>query len=383
MTSHGSTNHAAPIIISSSTTTTVSDHQTLSNSRTDLVHTTCAAIERDILQNLPALCTNNTPRPQTDTASTYTLSTDTMSTTHAFTHIITVGYTPSNRPINAAISFNINLISTSSLASTSFPASTTITFTTTADTSTTCGTIVDNANGAPSSDADASPSIQRAAVRANVTGAVTITPSPYECASVTATFESVAEDDGSEKQRSVIKSAASGIKRLNTLMKTPRNVKAEGQRPPAPAVAEVAVAPDQPQLTTPANAEPAPNKKLALAERTAAAKADREQARAKTNLAAEVPDDSPTNWITPADARTTDTTATGTKAGTTKATTGTVKSTLKHMKTAFKTLLPTKPQNTTTYLPSATVTAILDHLLNLIPALHKKYARYDEVDAAM
>ena len=53
------------------------------------------------------------------------------------------------------------------------------------------------------------------------------------------------------------------------------------------------------------------------------------------------------------------------------------------MKTALKTLRSTKPQNTTTYLPSATVTAILDHLLDLIPALHKKYARYDEVDAAM
>jgi len=310
-----------------------------------------------------------------------------MSTTHAFTHIITVGYTPSNRPIKAAISFNLNLTSTSSTASTSFPASTTITFTTTADTSTISGTIVDNANGTPSSETEALPSTQRAAVRANVTGTVTITPSPYECASVTATLESVAEDDGGGKQTrprtSLSKSAASAMKGVNSLMKTPRNAKAEGERPPAPAVAVVAVAPDQPQLTTPADAESAQNKKLTMAERTAAAKAERERARAKTYLAAEVPDDAPTNWITPADARTTDAAATGTKAGTKKATTGTVKSTLKNMKTAFKTLLLTKPQNTTTHLPTATVTAILDHLLNLIPALHKKYARYDEVDASM
>jgi len=308
------------------------------------------------------------------------LSTDTMSTTHAFTHIITVGYTPSNRPIKAAISFNLNLTSTSSPSSTSFPASTTITFTTTADTSTTSGTTVGNANDTPFSDSDARPSTQRAAVRANVTGTVTITPSPYECASVTATFESVAEDDGVGKQRSVVKSAASGIKRLNTLMKTVRTVKAEGQKPPEPAVAEVAVAPDQPQLTTPTNAEPAP---LTLAGRMAAANKARDSARAKIDLAAEAPDDAPYNWITPADARSTDTAATGTKAGTKKATTRTVKPALGNMKTVLKTLRPTKPQNTTTYLPSATVTAILDHLLDLIPALHKKYARYDEVDAAM
>jgi len=376
MTSHGSTNPATPII--SSSTTTVSDYHTLSNSRTDLVHTTCAAIERDILQNLPALYANNTPGPQTDTTSTDTLSTDTMSTTHAFTHIITVGYTPSNRPIKAAISFNLNLTSTS------FPASTTITFTTTADTSTTSGTTVDNANGTPSSDADARPSAQRAAVRANVTGTVTITPSPYECASVTATFESVAEDDGGGKQTgprtSLSKSAASAMKGVNTLVKTPRTAKAEGQKPPAPAVAEVPLAPDQPQLTTPANAEPAPP---TMAERAAAADTEQNNERAKIDLAAEAPDDAPSNWVAPADARTTDNAATWTKAGTKKATTGTVKSTLKNMKTAFKTLLPTKPQNTTTYLPSATVTAILDHLLDLIPALHKKYARYDEVDAAM
>ena len=178
----------------------------------------------------------------------------------------------------------------------------------------------------------------------------------------------------------MVKSAASGIKRLNTLVKTPRNVKAEGQRPPAPAVAEVAVAQDQPQLTTPTNAEPAP---LTLAERMAAADKERDSARAKIYLAAEAPDDAPTNWITPADASSTDTAATGTKAGTKKATTRTVKSTLKNLKTTLKTLRSTKPQNTAKYLPSATVTAILDHLLNLIPALHKKYARYDEVDAAM
>jgi len=372
MTSHGSTTSAAPIIISSSTTT-FSNHHTLSDSRTDLVHTTCAAIERDIRQNLPALCTNNTV-PQTDTTSTDTLSTDTMSTTHAFTHIITVGYASSNRPIKAAISFNLNLTSTSS------PASTTITFTTTADTTTTSGTTVDNANGTPSSDADALSFTQRAAFRANVTGAVTITPSPYECASVTATFESLAEDDGSEKQRSVVKSAASGIKRLNTLMKTVRTVKAEGQKPAEPAVVEVAVVPDQPQLTTPINAKPAP---LTLAGRMAAANKKRDSARAKIDLAAEAPDDAPSNWISPADARTTDTAATRTKAGTKKATISTVRSTFGNMKTALKTLRPTKPQNTSTHLPSATVTAILDHLLNLIPALHKKYARYDEVDAAM
>ena len=119
-----------------------------------------------------------------------------------------------------------------------------------------------------------------------------------------------------------------------------------------------------------------------MAERMAAATAERERALAKTNLAAEIPDDAPTNWITPTDARSTDTAATGTKAGTKKAT---IRSqvTFGNMKTALKTLRPTKPQNTTTYLPSATVTAILDHLLDLIPALHKKYARYDEVDAAM
>jgi len=163
-------------------------------------------------------------------------------------------------------------------------------------------------------------------------------------------------------------------------MKTVRTVKAEGQKPPEPAVAEVAVAPDQPQLTTPTNAEPAP---LTLAGRMAAANKARDSARAKIDLAAEAPDDAPYNWITPADARSTDTAATGTKAGTKKATTRTVKPALGNMKTVLKTLRPTKPQNTTTYLPSATVTAILDHLLDLIPALHKKYARYDEVDAAM
>jgi len=307
-----------------------------------------------------------------------------MSITHAFTHIITVGYTPSNRPIKTAISFNINLTSTSSPASTSFPASTTITFTTTAETSTASGTTVDNANGTPSSDADAPSSSHRAAVRANVTGTVTITPSPYECASVTATFESVVEDDGGGKQTgprtSLSKSAASAMKGVNTLLKTPRTVKAEGQKPPEPAVAEVAVAPDQPQLTTPTNNEPAPP---TMAERAAAAYREQNNDPAKIDFAAEVPDEGPTIWNTPADPRSTDTAATGTKEGTKKATTGTVKSTLNNVKTAFKTLLPTKPQNTTTYLPSATVTAILDHLLNLIPALLKKYARYDEVDAAM
>jgi len=357
---------------------------------TDLVHTTCTTIERDILQNLPALCTNNTPVPQTDTMSTDTLSTDTLSTdtlstdimftTHAFTHIITVGYTSSNRPIKAVISFNLNLTSTSS------PASTTITFTTPFDASpiNVTSAIVGNMNGAPSSDADAPSSTQRAAVRANVTGAVTITPCPYECASVTATFESVAEDDGGRKQTgprtSLSKSAASAMKGMNTRRKTPRNAKAEGQRSPAPAVAEVPLAPDQPQLTTPANDECAP---LTFAERVVAADKTQNNDHAKICLAAEVPDDAPSNWIAPADACSTDTAATGTKAGTKKATTGTVKSTIKRMKIAFKTLRPTKPQNTTTYLPSATVTAILDHLLDLIPALHKKYARYDEVDSAM
>jgi len=181
----------------------------------------------------------------------------------------------------------------------------------------------------------------------------------------------------------VVKSAASAMKGVKTLLKTARSVKAEGQKLPAPAVAEVAVAPDQPQLTTPINAESAPNKKLTMAERVAAADTEQNNERAKVDLHAEAPDDAPSNWITPADARSADTAATGMKAGTKKATTGTVKSTLKNMKTTFKTLLPTKPQNATTYLPSATVTAILDHLLNLIPALHKKYARYDEVDAAM
>jgi len=170
------------------------------------------------------------------------------------------------------------------------------------------------------------------------------------------------------------------MKGVKILLKTARTVKAEGQKPPAPAVSEVAVAPNLPQLTTPTNDEPAP---LTLAGRMAAADKKQNNDRAKICLAGEVPDDVPYNWIAPADASSTDTAATGTKAGTKKATTGTVKSTLTNMKTAFKTLRPTKPQNTTTYLPSATVTAILDHLLNLIPALHKKYARYDEVDAAM
>jgi len=178
----------------------------------------------------------------------------------------------------------------------------------------------------------------------------------------------------------VIKSAVSGIKKVTTLLKTPRNVKAEGQKPPEPAVAEVAVAPDQPQLTTPANVEPAPP---IMAERAAAADKEQNNERAKVDLAAEAPDDAPSNRITPADARTTDTAATGTKAGTKKATTRTVRSTFGNMKTVLEVLRPTKPRNTTTYLPSATVTTILDHLLNLIPALHKKYARYDEVDAAM
>jgi len=359
----------------------VRDQHTLSKSQTDLVHTTCAAIERDIKQNLPALCTKNTPGGtpghQTDTASTDTLSTDTMAATHAFTHLITVGYTSSNRPINAAISFNLNLTSTSS------PASTTVTFTTPFDTGPTSGTTVDNATSAPSSDSDAPASTRRAAVRANVTGAVTITPSPYECASVTGTFESVAEDDRGGKLMSLVKSATNEMKGVMTLLKTARTVKADGQKPPAPAVAEVTVAPDQPQLTTPANAEPAPNKKLTMAERMAAAKQDNKNV--KGDYSAQVPDDAPSNWITPADARTTgtDPAATETKAGTKKATIRTVKSTIKNMKTALKALRPNKPQNTTTCLPSATVTAILDHLLNLTPALHKKYARYDEVDAAM
>jgi len=38
---------------------------------------------------------------------------------------------------------------------------------------------------------------------------------------------------------------------------------------------------------------------------------------------------------------------------------------------------------TTTHLRAATVTKILDHLLNMIPTLHTKYAQYDEVDSAV
>jgi len=170
------------------------------------------------------------------------------------------------------------------------------------------------------------------------------------------------------------------LSKMERSSKMERTVKADGQKPPAPAVAEVAAAPDQPQLTTPTNVEPAP---LTMAERAAAADKEQKNERAKLVLAAEAPDDVPSNWITPADARGTDTAATRTKAGTKKATMRKVRSTFGNMKTALKTLRPTKPQNTTTYLPSATVIAILDHLLDLIPALHKKYARYDEVDAAM
>jgi len=191
----------------------------------------------------------------------------------------------------------------------------------------------------------------------------------------TAMMEHRSKKERSKKERS--KKKRSKKERSSEMERT---VKAEGQKPPAPAVAEVAVAPDQPHLTTPTNAEPAP---LIMAERVAAADKKQNIEREKFDLAAEAPDDAPSNWITPADARATDSAATRTKAGTKKATIRTVRSTFGNMKTALKTLRPTKPQNTTTYLPSATVTAILDHLLDLIPALHVKYARYDEVDAAM
>jgi len=164
---------------------------------------------------------------------------------------------------------------------------------------------------------------------------------------------------------------------MKTVMKTAHTVKAEGQKPPAPAVTEVAVAPDQPQLTTPTYAEPAP---LTMAERAAVMIYEQKNQNAKIDLAAEVPDDAPSNRIAPADARTTDSVATGTKAGTKKAATRTVKS---RMKSAMSRTIGNPRHSTTTHLPSATVTMILDHLLDLIPALHKKYARYDEVDAAM
>jgi len=291
---------AEPVILSSSTdeellySTTITHHALdnqfiITSAMTSLVHTTPTTVREAILCNFPGLV---------DAAQTNLHSeTPTLPTTFSFVSLITLGKSSSGRPTKTLVSFNIRVDTKGD----------TLTFTTppgaSYDDASTGGTTVDNANGTTSSDAPPSAATQRAAIRANVTGAVTITPSPYECASVTAMFESVAADDGGGKQTgppsSLSRCAVSATKGMNTLMKTARTVKAEGQKPPAPAVAEVA------------------------------------------------------------------------------------QSAIGNMKTALKALSPSKPQNTTTYFPSATATAILDHLLNLIPALHKMYARYDEVDAAM
>ena len=191
--------------------------------------------------------------------------------------------------------------------------------------------------------------------------------------------------------------AVSGtVKKTQTVMternernKKERKVKAEDRQPPAP---------DQLQLTAPANAESEPPKNLTLAERAATTLAEQDDDRAKIDEKIdirEVPDDAfltsgsrtLTTLAEQNDDRakidqTIDFSEVPDEALLSSATRALMAS-LKNMKTVFKTLSPTKRRSTTSHLPPATVTAILEHLLNLIPALHKKYARYDEVDAAM
>jgi len=86
-----------------------------------------------------------------------------------------------------------------------------------------------------------------------------------------------------------------------------------------------------------------------------------------------VPDDAKSNWISSA-------------VGTARTVKGTAKSTLVGTLQIMKNKVMnsnSKRKTSTAHLPLATATKILDHILNLIPAFHKMYARYDEVDAAM
>jgi len=276
-----------------------------------------------------------------------------------------MAYTASNRPIVVPIEFNLNLETTFTRTTTTITLTTPVDATTVGFGTPVQSPVPSSSTAIASSDSGTPPAPQHV-VCANVSGTIIITPSPYKCALVTATFSSAVEDENS----------AAATDQPTT----------PGDTPPA----SPAWNPTAPNNSKKRN----PNlRELAAAER-AMVKTGRENLatdlEARDAAKDEDTNENITSWVTPV----TSATKARTKKGTVRGPKGTARnpkgtarssvSTIKIMTTKLKMMGTKKTQlSATTHRPAATVTKILDHLLNLIPALHKKYARYDEVDAAM
>jgi len=400
--------------VTKTTTSIPSTHTspaTLSHVATSIVHASPATISRDILQHLPELCTvfAESLSPLTATATVHDI------THHAFTHPVTTAYTSSYLPIVTPISFNL-MLEASTLCE-----ATTITFTTNADhapaettspadaaSSASSASVRSRRSSATSRSPVTSAEIAavvpsggvtlftRPGVRSNVVGAITITPHPYQTSSVTATFESAIEDVVAEPP-----SAASGMEGMTMLeklkegsMRAPTSVlkprTTDVRNTTAEPAASPALAPDlAPDL---APAAPALSEKLTVATRSDADNARREEKeKAAPVEASEFTEDKSSSFL--ANPYNHTGTGAGKKTGVRQPSARAARQTMSRVPSMMKTmtasmaaqlLLPkTFRHSTSTLLPSATTAKILDHLLNLIPTLHTKYARYGEVDAAM
>ena len=267
---------------------------------------------------------------------------------HSFTHLIITSYSASHKPIHTTVSFDLTL----EMAADASCIAVTI------ESVTDPGEAVTVRGNKP----DLHPEDELVCVCA---GEVTITTRLYDSSEVTAKFwmdvnDGPAPRDGLAPRDGpavVLPVYGDGDTNLTSLH-------------PTSSPSSTCTSPPTSPIPTPT----APPKKLDMAERAAAMGAEQEEINAKADMA--VPDVAAILISSAAGA------VKGTARGTLRST---VAGTLDNMKTVMrKTLRPAKRRITSTHLPSShTATAILDHLLNLIPALHKMYARYDEVDAAM